>query len=79
MVAQVDDPFGLQRDTGRKPLKIGEYVTASIAGRHLEDAIVIPNITIYQGAYVYLVREGLLHVLAAVQLDAWEASAQAHR
>ena len=60
VVAQVDDPFGLQRDAGRKPLKIGEYVTASISGRHLDDAIVIPNSTIYQGSYVYLVREGLL-------------------
>ncbi|MAT92551.1 MAG: efflux transporter periplasmic adaptor subunit [Halioglobus sp.] len=75
VVAQVDDPFGLQRDTGRKPLKIGEYVTASIAGRHLEDAIVIPNSTIYQGAYVYLVREGLLQ-RQAVQV-AWQNESDA--
>lgn len=62
-VAQVDDPFLLDPGTdasGRRPLKIGEYVTASIAGRTLAGAIVIPNRTIYQGSYVYVVKESLL-------------------
>lgn len=65
VVAQVDDPFQLAGDSGtehsgRKPLKIGEYVTASIEGRTLPGAVVIPNSAIYQGSYVYVVREGLL-------------------
>ncbi|MBN7796345.1 efflux RND transporter periplasmic adaptor subunit [Parahaliea mediterranea] len=65
VVAQVDDPFQLAGDSGpehsgRKPLKIGEYVTASIEGRTLPGAVVIANSAIYQGSYVYVVREGLL-------------------
>lgn len=60
VVAQVDDPFQLHSDGGRKPLKIGEYVTATIAGRSLANAIVVPNSTLYQGSYVYVVRDGLL-------------------
>ncbi len=61
VIAQVDDPFQLQsRDSARRPLKIGEYVTAQIAGRIVEDALVIPNRSIYQGSFVYVVEAGLL-------------------
>ncbi|MFV8819636.1 efflux RND transporter periplasmic adaptor subunit [Haliea sp. E17] len=65
VIAQVDDPFELLASAAaapasRKPLKIGEYVTAEIAGTTLEEALVIPNSTIYQGSYVYVVEEGLL-------------------
>jgi RND family efflux transporter MFP subunit len=59
VIAQIDNPFD---DNGNQatPLKIGEYVTAKIAGIQLDKAIVIPNKTIYQGSYVYLVENGLL-------------------
>lgn len=65
VVARVDDPFQLAgadvAAAGKlKPVKIGEYVTANIRGRTLTEAIVIPNSTIYQGSYVYVVEEGLL-------------------
>lgn len=65
VVARVDDPFQLEAGSApeqprRKPVKIGEYVTATITGRTLTDAIVIPNSTIYQGSYVYVVEDGLL-------------------
>lgn len=65
VVARVDDPFqlaarGEEQADRVKPVKIGEYVTASIRGRTLPEAIVIPNGTIYQGSYVYVVEEGLL-------------------
>ncbi|QIB65561.1 efflux RND transporter periplasmic adaptor subunit [Kineobactrum salinum] len=65
VVAQVDDPFALEVDAesgagARRPLKIGEYVTARIAGRQLARAIVIDISAIYQGSYVYVVEEGLL-------------------
>lgn len=59
VVAQIDDPYGPGvRD--RTPLKIGQYVTARISGRPLDNALVIPNRSIYQGSYVYIVRDGLL-------------------
>jgi len=65
VVARVDDPFQLkpthtESAIERKPVKIGEYVTARISGRTLDQAIVIPNSAIYQGSYVYIVEEGLL-------------------
>ena len=59
VVAQINDPFGMSTKVGR-PLKIGEYVTAEIAGKTLPDVIVVPNNTIYQNSYVYVVEEGLL-------------------
>jgi RND family efflux transporter MFP subunit len=59
VVAQIDDPFGT-RAQGKTPLKIGQYVTAELAGILLEDALVIPNRAIYQGSYVYIVIDDVL-------------------
>lgn len=59
VIAQLDDPYGIgARD--RQPLKIGQYVTAEIEGRTLSAALVIPNSAIYQGSYVYIVRDAVL-------------------
>lgn len=59
VIAQIDDPYGLAAK-GTQPLKIGEYVTAEIQGIRQESALVIPNRSIYQGSYVYLVYDGVL-------------------
>lgn len=59
VVAQVDDPFGIHA-RGSTPLKIGQYVTAEVAGRLVPDALIIPGGTIYQGGYVYIVEDGIL-------------------
>jgi len=59
VIAQIDDPFG-PASIGRSPLKIGQYVTAEIEGADLTDVLVIPNSTIYQGSYVYVVENDLL-------------------
>ncbi len=59
VVAQVMDPYGIQAKD-KIPLKIGEYVTAEIEGMRLPSALVIPNRSIYQGSYVYLVVEDRL-------------------
>ncbi|MEM9304751.1 MAG: efflux RND transporter periplasmic adaptor subunit [Pseudomonadota bacterium] len=59
VIARIDDPFGANLQHER-PLKIGEYVTARLAGRLLQAAIVVPNSAIYQGSYVYRVEDGLL-------------------
>ena len=59
VIAQVDDPYG-SAVPGRPPLKIGQYVTAAIAGRALADVIVIPGSAIYQGSYVYIAKDGIL-------------------
>jgi multidrug efflux system membrane fusion protein len=59
VIAMIDDPFGEQVDD-RVPLKIGQYVTARLQGKTIADALVIPNSTIYQGTYVYVVEDGIL-------------------
>ncbi len=59
VVAQIDDPYAEVASDGL-PIKIGQYVTAKIQGKTLTDALVIPNKTIYQGSYVYIVEQGKL-------------------
>lgn len=59
VTAQIEDPYG-EGHQDRRPLKIGQFVTAHIEGRTLDDALVIPNASIYQGSYIYLVSDGLL-------------------
>jgi len=59
VIAMIEDPFGQQIDN-RVPLKIGQYVTARLTGKTLPNALVIPNGTIYQGTYVYVVESGVL-------------------
>ena len=59
ILVHVDDPFTPDKEH-QVPLKIGQYVTASIEGRRLEDVIVIPSSTVYQGSYVYVVEDGTL-------------------
>ncbi len=59
MTAQINAPYS-QHNKDRRPLKIGQYVTAEIEGKTVKDAIVIPNSAIYQGSYVYLFKNGVL-------------------
>ena len=59
VLVHVEDPF-TPSEGHRVPLKIGQYVTASIEGRLLEDVIVIPSSAVYQGSYVYVVEDGAL-------------------
>ena len=69
VVAQIDNPFGTvaaaagdgsSRPKADRPLKIGEYVTAEIAGQRLSDALVIPSEAIYQNTYAYVLEAGVL-------------------
>ena len=57
VVAQIADPYQNQHSA---PVKIGQYVTAQITGKLLQGAMVIPNRAIYQGSYVYIVKDGRL-------------------
>lgn len=59
VIAQIDDPFG-PANAGKNQLKIGQYVTAEIAGNRLAGVLVIPNNAIYQGSYVYIVENEVL-------------------
>lgn len=59
VIAQINDPFA-SPDNGQTPLKIGQYITAELEGNVVPDALVIPNNSIYQGTYVYVVENGIL-------------------
>jgi len=59
VTAQIDDPYG-EGSNSRRPLKIGQFVTARIEGRRMENALVIPNSAIYQGSYLYVIEDGVL-------------------
>ncbi|MFT6407514.1 MAG: RND family efflux transporter MFP subunit [Arenicella sp.] len=58
VVAEVKDPFG--KISGQTALKIGQFVSARIQGRTIENVFVIPNKSIREGSYVYTVRDGKL-------------------
>ena len=53
VVAQIEDPYSTPV-SGQNPVKIGQYVSATITGREIPNALVIPNNAIYQGSYVYV-------------------------
>jgi len=55
VIAQVIDPFGVQ--SGQSPLKIGQFVNARIQGRTVDNVFVIPNKSIREGSYTYVVRD----------------------
>jgi len=74
VTARIEHPYA--RDgSDRRPLKIGQYVSAEIAGKTLPDALVIPNASVYQGSYVYLFEEGVLQ-RREIEI-AWQNSDQA--
>ncbi|MGJ3242656.1 MAG: efflux RND transporter periplasmic adaptor subunit [Opitutales bacterium] len=56
LIAQVDDPYGLQSVGERPPLKIGLFVEAAIAGRQLERAFRIPRSAVQPDGTVLVVR-----------------------
>ncbi|PCI62511.1 MAG: efflux transporter periplasmic adaptor subunit [Gammaproteobacteria bacterium] len=63
VVAQIENPFKQNNTDHNKhgiSIKIGQYLDAKIQGKLLEHALVIPNTSIYQGSYVYIVEQGLL-------------------
>ena len=59
VVAQIIRPYDGKYNQGAQ-IKMGQYVTAEITGREVENALVIPSSAIYQGSYVYIVTNGLL-------------------
>lgn len=60
VVAQINQPFEVSNEQP-VPIKIGQYLTANIAGNTINDALVIPNNTIYQGSYVYIVEDNKVY------------------
>ncbi|WP_462158669.1 efflux RND transporter periplasmic adaptor subunit [Pseudoalteromonas sp. GB56] len=59
VVGEISDPFA-PSESNQVPIKIGQYVRAHIKTNPVDNAIVIPNSTVYQGSYVYTVVDGQL-------------------
>lgn len=57
IISEIAQPFA---QVDKRSLNIGQFVTASITGKLMANAIVIPNAAIYQGSYVYLYNDGKL-------------------
>jgi len=74
VTARIEHPYA-RDESDRRPLKIGQYVSAEIAGKNIDRALVIPNATVYQGSYVYLYKDGLLE-RREIEI-AWQNSSEA--
>jgi RND family efflux transporter MFP subunit len=59
VVAQIIRPYDKEYNQGAQ-IKMGQYVTAYIMGKEVENVLVIPSSAIYQGTYVYTVKDNLL-------------------
>ncbi len=58
VIAEVNDPFS--QDGSKPPLKIGQFVNASIVGRTLKDVITVPNKALREGSYVFTSQDNKL-------------------
>ena len=56
VIAKITDPLS----DNNLPLKIGQYVSAVIEGRIVEQAVVIPNQSIREGSYLYIYDNGII-------------------
>lgn len=56
-VAQVNDPYA-QREKGRPPLKIGQFLEAGIEGEILTDVFIIPRRAVRAGNEILLITDG---------------------
>lgn len=53
--AEVKDPFS--KSTQQPPLKIGQFVTGQLRGRNVDGVFVVPNKSVREGRYTYVVRD----------------------
>jgi RND family efflux transporter MFP subunit len=68
-IARVDDPFG--RKSGHPPLRIGQPVVGSIAGKELDNVIALPRGAVRQLDQVFLVDKTELTLIARTIVPIW--------
>ncbi len=68
-IARVDDPFGLE--SGRPPLRIGQPVTARIAGRVLTNVVALPRLAVRQLDQIILIDQQDLTLTPKTILPLW--------
>jgi RND family efflux transporter MFP subunit len=59
VIAEITNPYALEH-SDKHPLKIGQYVNASIAGKRIKNATTVNVTNIYQGEYVFIVEDGII-------------------
>lgn len=69
VIAQVDDPFG--RKSGHPPLRIGQPVVASMAGKVIDNVVAVPRIAVRQLDRVFLVDQTELTLMARTIAPIW--------
>lgn len=63
VVAQIDDPYSVLSSSEHNELRIGTFVNANIAGKVVNDIVVIPRSALHGADKVYLIdRENKLHI-----------------
>ena len=69
VIARVNDPFG--RKSGHPPLRIGQPVRGSIAGRVLKDVVALPRASVRQLDQVVLVDRANLTLMPRTVVPLW--------
>ncbi len=59
--ARTQQLYVIARIEDSDALRLGQYLSAEVSGRVLQQALVVPNSVIYQAAYVYVVDQDRLH------------------
>jgi membrane fusion protein, multidrug efflux system len=68
-IARVEDPFGLR--SGQPPLRIGQPVTASIAGKTLTNVVALPRQAVRQLDQVVFVSRATLTLKPMTVVPVW--------
>jgi RND family efflux transporter MFP subunit len=68
-IARIDDPFGLK--SNQPPLRVGQPVLGSIAGRTLSNVVAIPRTSIRQLDQVYLIDKDSLTISSKTITPIW--------
>lgn len=68
-IARIDDPFG--RQSGATPLRVGQPVIGSIAGKVLDDVIALPRAAVRQLDQIYLVDRDDLTLIPKTIEEIW--------
>ncbi len=61
LVAEVNDPYGLNTDSDTAPLRFGSYITAKIVGIEIAAASIVPRYLVDNGRVAILDSESKLH------------------
>ena len=73
-IARIDDPFGIE--SGHSPLRIGQPVIGSIAGKTLKNVVTLPRAAVRQLDQIYLVDQDDLTLIPLTIDEIWSDAEQ---